>query len=195
MIRGSVVTMMSVVMVCTLSAPAMAQDAPQTPAPAGAAAAGVQTNDPKHSITIGGNFGYLFAHTTKDVKANLPRGWAGSIDVMFDNRLAGILEFSSARQTGTAAQAPGARRLDGIMYGPRLIFPEHGRFTPFVQFLFGQTRTVDAGDRHFTLQPGVGADINVMNHVAVRVIGGYSWVRQPVNRVEAFRLSFGVVIR
>jgi hypothetical protein len=142
-----------------------------------ATSAQAQSSGPSRSLTVAGSLGYSFVRTLGDDKANLPVGWAASIDATLNGRFAVVVDFASARQSGTAAQVPGAR------------------VSPFVQLLAGKARIVQDGDRFFSVQPGVGADITIVSHVGVRLQADYVWIRRPADPLTGFRIVAGVVIR
>jgi len=161
-----------------------------------ATSAQAQSSGPSRSLTVAGSLGYSFVRTLGDDKANLPVGWAASIDATLNGRFAVVVDFASARQSGTAAQVPGARRLNSIQAGGRVFLRAPGaRVSPFVQFLAGKARIVQDGDRFFSVQPGVGADITIVSHVGVRLQADYVWIRRPADPLTGFRIVAGVVIR
>ena len=90
------------------------------------------------------------------------------------------------------------------LLGPRVNF-RHGRFTPFVQALFGGVRTTDGiaqstgTEKNFAMTAGGGMDFKVSRHVSVRPIQAeYFMTKIPDglnNRQDNLRIGTGIVLR
>jgi opacity protein-like surface antigen len=85
--------------------------------------------------------------------------------------------------------------------GPRVNF-RHGKFTPFVQAIFGGVHPTDGiaqstgGQNHFAMTAGGGIDIKVSRHVSVRLIQAeYFMTKIPDglrNRQDNLRIGAGI---
>src|SRR5271166_927157 len=90
------------------------------------------------------------------------------------------------------------------LLGPRVNF-RHGKFTPFVQALFGGVRTTDGiaqstgTETNFAMTAGGGIDFKVSRNVSVRPISAeYFMTKIPDglnNRQNNLRIGAGVVLR
>lgn len=131
-------------------------------------------------------------------------GWNSSITVNATSWLGIVADgggyYASPTVSGTDIRA----RIYSYMFGPR--FSYRGKvLTPFAQALFGQARlrvtvpsvpTFSSTDSGFAMTVGVGADVKVAEHVAIRVIQA-EWFRTQLsgNTQNNVRLSAGVVFR
>jgi len=154
-----------------------------------------------------------FYYTRFNVNANVPgiapsatyigKGGGGQLEYNAKNWLevVGDLAGFYATSSGNGSFA-GA----GFTYllGPRVNF-RHGKFTPFVQALFGGVRTTDGiaqstgTENNFAMTAGGGIDFKVSRHVSVRPIQAeYFMTKIPDglnNRQDNLRLGAGVVLR
>lgn len=88
------------------------------------------------------------------------------------------------------------------MFGPKTSF-RLGRFTPFVQTLFGGAHTTSSStfgsESSFAMASGGGLDLNATNHIGIRLIQAdylLTTLQDEVNnRQNNLRLSAGVVLR
>jgi len=127
----------------------------------------------------------------------------------------GQLEYNANRWLGVVgdlagfyATSTGNGAFAGAMFtyllGPRVNF-RHGRFTPFVQTLFGGARTTDGiaqstgAENNFAMTAGGGIDFKVSRHVSVRPLQAeYFMTKIPDglnNRQDNLRIGAGAVLR
>ena len=121
-----------------------------------------------------------------------PKNWLGVV---------GDLSGFYATSAGNGAFA-GA--MFAYLLGPRVNF-RHGKFTPFVQTLFGGVRTTDGiaqstgTENNFAMTAGGGIDFKVSRQVSVRPIQAeYFMTKIPDglnNRQNNLRIGAGVVLR
>ena len=169
-------------LILTLTTSAAAQSAPP--------AASAPSAPAKHSITLTGSFGYLFAQTTGDGGDKLPAGWIGTIEGVFDGKYVAVAEFA-----GNYAGDDHIYRTN--LGGARFLLPKQGIVVPFVQLLAGKGRSSAIGDEvsAFTLQPGGGVDLHVAPHIGVRLQGDYDWRHRDTGNVNGYRFAASIVIR
>ena len=108
----------------------------------------------------------------------------------------------------------GSGRAITYMFGPKVFLTLHktGRFVPYGQWLLGAMHTdaafngTPSGSTNFTMSAGLGLDVNVMRHVAIRPFEGDFLVTTQPNcdttgggngcfTQKSFRYSGGVVFR
>lgn len=152
--------------------------APSTPASSGG-----------HTITLSGNFGYLFAKTTGTGGDTMPAGWLVGADGLFDGRYAAVFEMAGNYQSDHLYRT--------ILGGGRFYFTKGSNVRPFAQLLAGQGRSAAAGDgvNAFTLQPGGGVDWFMKPHVGVRLQADYTWRTRPEGNVNGYRAAVSIIIR
>jgi outer membrane immunogenic protein len=155
--------------------------------------------------------GYYYARF--NVNANVP-GIAPSATYIGKGG-GGQLEYNANRWLGVVGDLGGFYATSGgngsfaggvftYLAGPRVNF-RRGKFTPFVQALFGGVHTTDGiaqstgGQDHFAMTAGGGIDFKVSRHVSVRPIQAeYFMTKIPDglnNRQDNLRLGAGIVVR
>jgi Outer membrane protein beta-barrel domain len=155
--------------------------------------------------------GYYYARF--NVNANVPgiapsatyNGYGGGGQLEYNaNRWLGVV----GDLAGFYATSSGNGAFAGAMFtylgGPRVNF-RRGKFTPFVQTLFGGAHTTDGiaqstgGQDHFAMTAGGGIDFKVSRHVSLRPIQAeYFMTKIPDglnNRQDNLRIGAGVVLR
>ncbi|MGB6383678.1 MAG: outer membrane beta-barrel protein [Terriglobales bacterium] len=148
-----------------------------------------------------------------NVNANVPgiapsatyngNGGGGQLEYNAKNWLGVVGDLGGYGATSTANGA----LVGGVftyLLGPRVNF-RHGKFTPFVQALFGGVRTTDGiaqstgSENNFAMTAGGGIDFKVSRHVSVRPIQAeYFMTKIPDglnNRQDNLRVGAGVVFR
>ena len=161
----------------------------QTTAPASSTSGSSSSGGYNHSITLSGNFGYLFAKTTGDGGDTMPAGWLAGVEGVFDGRYAAVFELAGNYQSDHLYRT--------ILGGGRFYFLKDGNVRPFAQMLAGQGRSAAVGDGEnaFTLQPGGGVDWFMTPHVGVRLQADYDWRTRPDANVNGYRFGVSIVIR
>jgi opacity protein-like surface antigen len=155
--------------------------------------------------------GYYYARI--NVNANVPgiapsatyigEGGGGQLEYNAKNWLGVVGDLSGFYATSAGNGAFAGAFLTYLL-GPRVNF-RHGKFTPFVQALFGGVRTTDGiaqstgTENNFAMTAGGGIDIKVSRHVSVRPIQvEYFMTKIPDglnNRQDNLRLGAGIVLR
>jgi len=167
----------------TLFATSVAAQTPAPPPPA------PSSSGAGHTLTLSGNFGYLFAKSTGEGGDTMPAGWVAGADALFDGRYAGVFEMAGNYQSDHLYRT--------ILGGGRFYFVKTGAARPFAQLLAGQGRSAAVGDgtNAFTLQPGGGVDWFVKPHFGVRLQADYTWRTRPEGNVNGYRAAASIVIR
>jgi opacity protein-like surface antigen len=185
----------------SMAADAGASSSAEPPAPmaaAGAAAAAPDSNGanvatPRVELFLG--YSYLRAVPTLAEGNRFVWLNGGSTSIAFNfNRYLGLVGdfagFADSQLRVNGAASPG-KVVDSsgsaytYLFGPRLSFRKHGRFTPFAQVLFGGVHaspvTISSdcsgagctplpAENKFAMTAGGGLDIRVHRHIAIRVI-------------------------
>ena len=197
-----------------LAVPAMAQD----------------EEPPKFDLF--GGFTYTRLHPIPNVHANLVGG-KGSVGLYFNKHFGVAADFAgqhlSTLEIGSGSNIPPAIANTNVnvsgtlftyLFGPRLRFP-HGRFTPFVQVLFGGAHTgnvtcntanptctnnfgtsgiVLPSANAFAMTAGGGGQIRISKHFSIRGNPEYLLTRFGSSTMKGarnqnnFRAAFGIVI-
>src|ERR1035437_825204 len=207
------------------SASLPAAPAPATPmAAAMPYSAGMNTGFPRIEVFLG--YSYLRAVPTLAEGNRLVWLNGGSASIALNlNRYLGIVgDFggfndTQLRLSGTnpAVVADSSGTMYTFLAGPRLSFRNHERVTPFVQALFGGIRAsavtissncTDVGctpmpvENKFAMTAGVGLDVRVHRHLAIRIIHAeylmtkFADTNTGTNASQNdMRLSAGIVFR
>jgi hypothetical protein len=92
-------------------------------------------------------------------------------------------------------------KVHSVLFGPKIAFPQ-GRFSPFVQALFGVYHVNYGGmkkrdtENDFGLDAGFGMDIEVSKQISVRPFQAeYVAIRSQGNLQSDYRLSAGAVFK
>jgi hypothetical protein len=143
----------------------------------------------RHTLTLGGSFGYLFAQTTGDGGDKVPAGWIATVEALYNGKIAAVAEFAGSYQD--------AHLYRTTLGGARFVFREDGKIHPFAQLLAGTGRSSAVGDEvnAFTLQPGAGIDVTVRPHIGIRLQGDYDWRHRDTGNVNGYRFAASIVIR
>jgi outer membrane immunogenic protein len=154
-----------------------------------------------------------FYYARINVNANVPgmapsatyigKGGGGQFEYNVTNWLGVVGDLAGFYATSSGNGAFAGAFLT-YLAGPRVNF-RHGKFTPFVQALFGGVRTTDGiaqstgTENNFALTTGGGIDFKVSRHVSVRPIQAeYFMTKIPDglnNRQDNLRLGAGIVLR
>jgi len=154
-----------------------------------------------------------FYYARINVNANVPgmapsatyigKGGGGQFEYHVTNRLGVVGDLAGFYATSSGNGAFAGAFLT-YLAGPRVSL-RHGKFTPFVQALFGGVRTTDGiaqstgTENNFAMTAGGGIDFKVSRHVSVRPIQAeYYMTKIPDglnNRQDNLRLGAGIVLR
>lgn len=155
--------------------------------------------------------GYYYARI--NVNANVPgiapsatyigEGGGGQLEYNVKNWL-GVVGDVSGFYATSAGNGAFAGAFLTYLVGPRVNF-RHGRFTPFLQALFGGLRTTDGiaqstgTENNFAMTAGGGINFNVSRHISVRPLQAeYFMTKIPDglnNRQNNLRIGAGIVFR
>jgi opacity protein-like surface antigen len=94
-------------------------------------------------------------------------------------------------------------RLVNYLFGPKLTYRSRGKLSPFAQVLFGGERIsgsapgfASTSDSSFAMAFGGGADYEMTNHVAIRLIQAeYLYTKFGGTHQNNARISAGIVYR
>jgi outer membrane immunogenic protein len=154
-----------------------------------------------------------FYYARINVNANVPgmapsatyiaKGGGGQFEYNVTNWLGVVGDLAGFYATSSGNGAFAGAFLT-YLAGPRVSL-RHGKFTPFVQALFGGVRTTDGiaqstgTENNFAMTAGGGIDFKVSRHVSVRPIQAeYFMTKIPDglnNRQNNLRLGAGIVLR
>ncbi len=137
-----------------------------------------------------GSSGLNFNGGTASVSYN-PNSWLGIVG-----------DFGGYHFTESGESGPSDVNVFSFLFGPKVAL-RRGRFTPFVQSLFGVAHDYVAGgtkENVFAMTLGGGADVNLTSHLGVRLIQAeYLMTRfgfgGPAYNQNSARISTGVVFR
>src|SRR6266850_944491 len=108
--------------------------------------------------------------------------------------------FGGCKVTGLPSGT--SAHLVNYLFGPKLTYRSHGRLSPFAQVLFGGERIggsafgSSGSDSSFAMAFGGGADYEMTNHVAIRLIQAeYLYTKFGGTHQNNARISAGVVYR
>lgn len=155
--------------------------------------------------------GYYYARV--NVNANVPgiapsatyigEGGGGQLKYNAKNWLGVVGDLSGFYATSSGNGAFAGAFL-AYLLGPRVNF-RHGKFTPFVQALFGGVRTTDGiaqstgTENNFAMTTGGGIDFKLSRRVSLRPIQTeYFMTKIPdglKNRQDNLRIGAGIVLR
>jgi len=129
------------------------------------------------------------------------QGGAGSVAGNFNHWLGVVGDFGACKVTGLGSGT--SAHAVNYLFGPKLSYRSHGRLTPYAQVLFGGqhfTGSVSgvgsSSDNSFAMTFGGGADYELTNHVAIRLIQAeYLYTKFGGTHQNNARISAGVVYR
>jgi opacity protein-like surface antigen len=105
-------------------------------------------------------------------------------------------DFGACKVTGLPSGT--SAHLVNYLFGPKLTYRSRGKLSPFAQVLFGGERISGSapGVSSFAMAFGGGADYEMTNHVAIRVIQAeYLYTKFSGTRQNNARISAGIVYR
>ena len=129
------------------------------------------------------------------------QGGAGSVAGNLNHWFGVVGDFGACKVTGL----PSGTSVHALNYlfGPKLTYRSRGRLAPFAQVLFGGERLSGAvsgfgsgSTSAFAMTFGGGADYELTNHVALRVIQAeYLYTKFGATHQNNTRISAGIVYR
>lgn len=188
----------------------------------GTAPAVIQYNAPRVELFLG--YSYLRAMPSIDAANRLFWLNGGSTSLAFNfNRYVGLVgDFggfadSELNLTGTDSSHPvdSSGKVFTYLFGPRFSYRKHNRVTPFAQVLAGAIHASEVtlsnctdvcqllpSETSFALTAGVGVDVRVHRHLAIRVVQAEYLMTRFEDRTTGqtamqndIRLSSGIVFR
>jgi outer membrane protein OmpA-like peptidoglycan-associated protein len=186
------------------------------------APAAIRYTAPRVELFVG--YSYLRAVPSIDSANRLVWLNGGSTSVAFNlNRYLGLVGdfggFNDTELNVTGTSSSHALDSSGTVFtylaGPRLSFRQHNRITPFAQVLFGGIHasavtlsdctgacTLLPSENSFAMTAGVGLDVKVRQHLAIRVVQAEYLMTRFEDRTTGdsamqndMRLSSGIVFR
>jgi opacity protein-like surface antigen len=129
------------------------------------------------------------------------QGGAGSVAGNLNHWFGVVGDFGACRVTGLPSGT--SAHLVNYLFGPKLTYRSRGRLSPFAQVLFGGERIGgsatgfgSASTNAFAMTFGGGADYEMTNHVAIRLIQGeYLYTKFGGTHQNNARISAGIVYR
>jgi len=129
------------------------------------------------------------------------QGGAGSVAGNLNHWFGVVGDFGACKVTGQPSGS--SAHLVNYLFGPKLTYRSRGRLSPFAQVLFGGERvSVSASglgstsDSSFAMAFGGGADYEMTNHVAIRLIQAeYLYTKFGGTHQNNGRISAGIVYR
>jgi opacity protein-like surface antigen len=143
--------------------------------------------------------GYTYTRFDADGTGVNTHGWNAALAGNFTDHLGIVGDFTGDYSTTAGAHT----HLYSYMFGPQA-FAHCGRWTPFVHALFGTSHLdvnlpgpngFDFKDRSFSMKLGGGVDVNLTDHIAVRLLeADYFPTGLFGTNQTNVRLSFGIVL-
>ena len=132
--------------------------------------------------------GYQFTHLSPDINAS---GWNASLTGNVSSWFGLTADVSGAYKNGG--------RLHTVMVGPTFSLRKSDKVTPFAHVLLGGAFASGNGgsENAFATAVGGGLDVNVNQHVAIRMIQA-DWLifrSHGITDKESARVSAGIVFR
>jgi len=134
---------------------------------------------------VSGNYQFVRINPGGGASGSNCQGAAGTAAVNVNNWLGVVGDFGGCKVTGLPSGT--SSHEINYLFGPRLSYHTYGRFTPYVQTLFGGVHATasatgfpSVSDSSWALTLGGGADFAMTKHVALRAI-----------QFEYFRTNFG----
>ena len=128
------------------------------------------------------------------------QGGAGSVAGNLNHWFGVVGDFGVCKVTGLPSGT--SAHLVNYLFGPKLTYRSRGRLSPFAQVLFGGERIggsafgSSGSDSSFAMAFGGGADYEMTNHVAIRLIQAeYLYTKFGGTRQNNARISAGIVYR
>jgi peptidoglycan-associated lipoprotein len=151
--------------------------------------------------------GYTFDHTSPGVEFSSfnSNGGVGSVALNFTSWGSLVGEVGGIHATHIGGADVDATAMT-YMAGPKVSLFHGSPLSPFVEALFGVTRTnpgfnqTTQNHTDFAFSPGVGLDWNASRHFGIRLAQvDYLWMRVPTSTNQVhwnnFRYSTGIVFR
>jgi opacity protein-like surface antigen len=156
---------------------------------------------PKMEAFLGYSYVRFIPPSSSGVSSFGLNGGSGSVSYNLFPALGFVADFGGYR-AGNISGVPVSLNMYTYMFGPKFKL-RRGRFTPFVQALFGAAHgAVSASGspsnsgNDFAMALGGGFDARVREHVAIRLIQAeYLNIRETGTSVNNARISAGIVFR
>jgi opacity protein-like surface antigen len=135
---------------------------------------------------VSGNYNFVRINPGGGASGSNCQGAAGTAALNLNSYLGVVGDFGGCKVTGLPSGT--SSKEISYLFGPRLSYHSYGRFTPYVQALFGgvhasaEVSNVYASDNSYGITIGGGADFALTKHVAFRAV-----------QFEYFRTHFGGV--
>jgi len=124
------------------------------------------------------------------------QGGAGSVAGNLNHWFGVVGDFGACKVTGLPSGT--SAHLVNYLFGPKLTYRSRGKLSPFAQVLFGGERISGSasGLSSFAMAFGGGADYEMTNHVAIRLIQAeYLYTKFGGTHQNNARISAGIVYR
>jgi opacity protein-like surface antigen len=150
---------------------------------------------------IFGGYQYIRVNPGGGSAAYNCQGGAGSVAGNLNHWFGVVGDFGACKVTGLPSGT--SAHLVNYLFGPKLTYRSRGKLSPFAQVLFGGERISGSAsglgstsDSSFAMAFGGGADYEMTNHVAIRLIQAeYLYTKFGGTRQNNARISAGIVYR
>ena len=145
---------------------------------------------------IFGGYQYIRVNPGGGSAASNCQGGAGSVAGNLNHWFGVVGDFGACKVTGLPSGT--SAHLVNYLFGPKLTHRSRGKLSPFAQVLFGGERISGSasGLSSFAMAFGGGADYEMTNHVAIRLIQAeYLYTKFGGTRQNNARISAGIVYR
>ena len=150
---------------------------------------------------IFGGYQYIRLNPGGGATGSNCQGGAGSVAGNLNHWFGVVGDFGACKVTGLPSGT--SAHLVNYLFGPKLTYRSHGRLSPFAQVLFGGEHVGgsasgfgSASDSSFAMAFGGGADYEMTNHVAIRLIQAeYLYTKFGGTHQNNGRISAGIVYR
>jgi len=145
---------------------------------------------------IFGGYQYIRVNPGGGSAASNCQGGAGSVAGNLNHWFGVVGDFGACKVTGLPSGT--SAHLVNYLFGPKLTYRSRGKLSPFAQVLFGGERISGSasGLSSFAMAFGGGADYEMTNHVAIRLIQAeYLYTKFGGTRQNNARISAGIVYR
>jgi opacity protein-like surface antigen len=150
---------------------------------------------------IFGGYQYIRVNPGGGSAASNCQGGAGSVAGNLNHWFGVVGDFGACKVTGLPSGT--SAHLVNYLFGPKLTYRSRGKLSPFAQVLFGGERIsgsasgfASTSDSSFAMAFGGGADYEMTNHVAIRLIQAeYLYTKFGGTHQNNARISAGIVYR
>jgi hypothetical protein len=154
---------------------------------------------------VAGEYSYIRSNPGNSNDPFNLHGGIASFSYNFNDRFSVVSEFNAARFTGLPNGV--SSTMYTYLFGSRVSLRKSGRWSPFVQALFGGGRLnassggVNAGENSFAMALGGGIDLHLHSHLSFRLLQAnylltrFNGAAGNSETQNDLRISSGIVLR